>query len=367
MVTKQEKEKKRKELEQQRQQSIPKDSSLLPKVTQSGGGGSPQQDEGTAEVFKSGETGKASGVQIDGRTFFGLGPDDVQQIINRENQRRQTLGEEPIQQTSVEEARGREQRLQELTSTLEEGGVFKQEQIQQPIISPEQQNLGVMTRIAQSLVPKGVRDVLFRLPGQESPFDKIVGEQQEAITDAEINYQNHLLKAAIDSEINSELDAEIAKAEETLTQFGIGAPLAGAAGIVLGGAFLQPLSQFVGDDRKIGNLEQALSLYSEALSRPASAVQNGLSPEEGFAKLNRIEAAIFLLEERIKLAALTSPNVAISLRNAGIETRLQNLKDRLQFERTNIANKAIAQATEEQPITQSAAYLQQLKAERGLT
>ena len=249
-----------------------------------------------------------------------------------------------------------------LEQQFQEAGVFK-EVTQEPIISPEQQDLGVMFRIAKSIIPKGVRKAFLALPGQEDPFDVQLEKGEEAVTQAEINFRTQLLQQAVTSEISLEIDKEIEESEEVLIQQGI--PLVGVLGtVIVGTVVAQPLAQFIGTDKQIGNLEQALSLYSETLTRPAGAVVNGLSVDEAFQKLNRMEAGILLLEEQLKLAAITSPNVALSLRNAGIETRLLNLKDRLSFERTNVANRAAGIAFGEIELTRSMAFLQGLKKSR---
>lgn len=265
------------------------------------------------------------------------------------------LGKSP----SVEQAVKGEEQKQGLEQQFQEAGVFKDVN-QQPIISPEQENLGVIKDIFLSLIPENTRKTLRGIDtfGGALDFSKPPKNQAEA------EIQTKALTSEFQSQVGKEIDGRIEDTEKVLINNGI--PLGGVGGVVggaiIGGAVGGPFSQFVGSDRTISNLELALSQYNEMITLPAQAVSSsGMSSTEAFDKLNRMEDGIDALEYELKKAAITSPNVRISLRGRGVDARLLKLKEKIQVERQQVAFTTTQQAFGEVPLSDAALFLQELK------
>ena len=125
---------------------------------------------------------------------------------------------------------------------------------------------------------------------------------------------------------------------------GVGGVIAGG---VIGAAIGQPVTQFVGSDREVANLEQGLTMFNEMFSIVEGSVNAGaLTPTKGFEKLDTWDIMLGDLEAQIKLAAITSPNVRISAGNVKLQARLLKLRERLQDQRRAVAAAAIGRQLE---------------------
>jgi len=247
----------------------------------------------------------------------------------------------------------------ELEKTFEERRVFE-EPVVEPIIPPEQENLGVMLRIAKSLIPKSLTKVY-------KDIDKLGGlvdlSSQEPISQAEITMLDADLKEGIISETSAEMDVRVEETEKILIENGI--PLFPiVAGAVAVGAVGGPVKEFVGTDGQIASLELALSQYNEMITIPARSLTSGLPPNIAFDKYDRMEEGILALESQLKLSALTSPKVALALRGRGVEARLLKLKEKLQEGRRMVALRMTQEVTGEIDVPTSMAYLRKLQNER---
>ena len=239
-----------------------------------------------------------------------------------------------------------------LEAQFEEAGVFKEPEIV-PIISPEQENLGVILRIAEDVIPglKTLKDFSKR-------FDL-----KEAIPQAEITMIAEDIKEGIIAETSVEIDIRIDETETQLTEMGLAVfPIVGAA--VVGGIVAGPTREFVGTDGQIASLELALSQYNEMITIPARSIQSGLPPEIAFEKLDRMEEGILALESQLKISALTSVKVGLALRGRGVEARILKLKEKLQESRRIVALRMTQEAFGEVDVPRSMAFLRQLQNER---
>lgn len=244
-----------------------------------------------------------------------------------------------------------------LPGVFEEAGVFKDIE-QMPIIPPEQENLSVILRIGESLIPKSLTKAY-------KTIDTLGGlaDFKKPISQAEITMINDDLKNVIEIETSAEIDARIEETEKGLVEMGIPVlPLIGAA--VITGAIAAPTKEFVGTDGQIRSLELALSQYNEMITIPARSVLSGLPPEMAFDKYDKMEADILALEEQLKLSALTSTKVALALRGRGVEARLFKLKEKLQEGRRLVALRMTQEAFGEVEVSKSMAFLRRLQNER---
>lgn len=282
---------------------------------------------------------------------------------------------------------GRAQEIQQIEGSLEtqfqQAGVLGAEPAPVPIISPEQENLGVITDIAFSLLPaavkKGIQDtdigqgILRRLGS-----GRIEGsvDAPEPLTSAETQILSENLKTTIRTEISQQLDGSILKVEEELIEaeilpgitsraIGVTGFLAGAGATAVGAGVTQPISKFVGTDGQIQNLEQAITNLDAIHSDILSSVQNGLPPSDAFAKLDRIESIIDNMEFQLQMAAIESPEVRVNLRGRQLETRILASRERLGAARIDVAQTTAARAFGEEEIPRSLAFLQNLKQREG--
>jgi len=272
--------------------------------------------------------------------------------------------EEAGRQKTPEEVKAAQQ---ELGSTFEERGVFKETE-QERIIPPEQENLGVMVRILKSLVPKSVSKALKEIDTMGGLLDfEEKREKGKPISQAEITTFEEDLKNVVEIETSTEIDTRLEDTEEILTQNGIplGAILTGVGAVGLAGIVREPISEFVGTDGQIKSLEVALSQYNEMMTIPARAVDSGsLDPMTAFDKYDRMEENLLALEQQLKLSALTSSKVALALRGRAIEARLLKLKEKLQEGRGRVAAAMAAEAFGEKKIPESVAFLRRLQNEK---
>lgn len=300
--------------------------------------------------------------------------EDRRQVqINTELQRRQTLRGQGLREPSKLEA-GVEQQLEvapeqiaeqplpeeektQLAQTFEEQKVFDPV-THEPILPPEMEGAGVVKDIALNLLPENIRKPLANL------LDFNLKDYAQTPEGAAI--QAAAVQDAVISATSNEIDTRIGETEQVLIENGIGfgGLAAGAGGVLVAQTITRPLSAFVGTDKQISNLELALSQYNEMITIPARSIDSGLSPDIAFDKLNRMEEGILALESELKRAAITSPDVRISLRGLGVDARLIKLKEKLQEGRRQVAAKMAARAFGEVPVTSSVAFLQQLQNEK---
>lgn len=240
-----------------------------------------------------------------------------------------------------------------LESTFEEQGVFK-DVTQVPISTPEQENLGVVKRIAESLIPDSIQKIndFFTL---KAPGD--------VIPEAEIRTIEAEIKEGVRAETSIEIDDRIEETEDLLVQNGI--PLLSVVGgAIIGSAVSGPVGEFVGTDGQIASLELALSQYNEMITIPARSLDAGLTPSEAFDKYNRMEDSILALDSELRTAALTSPKVALALRGRGVDARLIKLKEKLQEGRRDVAFRMAQESFGEIELTDSLLFLRRLRDER---
>ncbi len=259
-------------------------------------------------------------------------------------------------QEQVTEARG------EVQQQFEEEGVFK-EIVQEPIISPEQENLGVIARIANNLLG-GAFDTSKGILGDKTALEgTIFAPDAEPIPQAGITTIEKDLEEGIRTETLAQIDVRIDETETILIENGI--PLAAAAGgAIIGAALIAPIKEFVASDGQIASLELALSQYNEMLTIPSRSLDAGLTPTEAFDKYNRMEEGMLALESELRRAALTSTKVGLALRGRGVDARLIKLKEKLQEGRRNVANKILQEGFGEVDILQSLVFLRSLQNER---
>ena len=251
-----------------------------------------------------------------------------------------------------------------LPGQFEERGVFR-EITQEPILPPEQENLGVVTRIIKDLLPDFSTGIFGDRSALKDTF--LALEKGEPISQAEITMIEEDIREGIIVETSSEIDLRIDETEGILIQNGLGlVPLAtGAAGVLVAQAITRPLAQFIGTDGQIASLELALSQYNEMITIPARSIDgSGLPPEIAFDKYDRMEEGILTLESQLKLSALTSPAVALSLKGRAIEARLIKLKEKLQEGRRIVALRVTQEAFGEVEIPKSVAFLRRLQEDR---
>ena len=261
-----------------------------------------------------------------------------------------------FEQRTPQQAMGEQERFRQIA---EQEKVFEQP-VLEPIISPEQENLGVMLRIGKSLIPKSFTKAYKNIDTLGGLAD-FSGAQ--TIPQAEITMITADLQDAVLAETSVEIDTRIEGTEEVLIQNGI--PLIGVVGAaVVGSAIAAPVKEFVGTDGQIASLELALSQYNEMITIPARSIDSGLEPQTAFDKLNRMEDGMLALEEQLKISSLTSPKVALALRGRGVEARLLKLKEKLQEGRRIVFQKMLQEGFGEVEVSESVRFLRQLQNER---
>lgn len=309
-------------------------------------------------VFRDPKTGRVSGVEIGGRTFLGLSPEEAELAVQQEKRRKAI----PEGAEEISEQAERREEVAGLEKRFEERGVFKKI-VQEPIISPEQENLGVIVRIGKNLLPKSLTKTLRAIDtiGGRLDFSK-----KKPIPQAEITTIAEDIRQAVVAETSAEIDVRIEDTEQILLQQGI--PLlpiiTGAIGVIAAGTILRPIGEFVGTDGQIASLELALSQYNEMITIPSRSLTAGLAPSDAFDKLDRMEDGILALESELRRAALTSPKVALALRGRGVDARLIKLKEKLQEGRRTVAFRITQEAFGEVELSKSLIFLRNLQNER---
>ena len=315
---------------------------------------SPKQPSG---FFVGGETQIKEGGELV-RTPEKVSIEDFRRL-------RDKIPEEPVIAPELEE---------KLATQFEERQVGKQPEIV-PIISPEQENLGVMLRIAKS----AFKSVFTKSIIQDQVKDYLKRSETETIPLAEITMIEEDLKESVMIETSAEIDIRMVETENGLMQEGLLPPTylpprteqvtvagvaAGAGAVLVAQTVTRPLGEFIGTDGQIASLELALSQYNEMITIPARSVATGLPTDIAFDKLDRMEEGILALESQLKISALTSPKVALALRGRGVEARLLKLKEKLQESRRIVFLRTTQEALGEVDVPRSMAFLRRLQNER---
>ena len=268
-----------------------------------------------------------------------------------------------------------------LEKQFDDASVFKEIE-QEPIIPPEQENLGVISDIMRGVVRNlGAAKDLERKPFFSNLFKSLApGTRTEPMSQIEAEIQAKEMASQI-KEVNVKIiDDQIGNTENILREAGIQIEelppmtregksekamsatgvITGVAGVGVGQAITKPLNQFVGTDGQISNLEMALSQYNEMITLPATGFDSGMTSTQCFDQLDRMEEGILALESQLRLSAIESASVRISLRGRAVDARILKLKTKIQNERMEVAKKTAARAFEEVPMTDSLSFLIEL-------
>lgn len=237
---------------------------------------------------------------------------------------------------------------------------------EQPVLEPlvpegmRQGSAGVIFDIAKNVLGQGLLQKA-GIVNLKSDLQKATEENRDLAAEEFAMLQKRV-KIAVGDETTAEMDKQIKTAEENLVAFGLPVPaVTGAAGGLASGTILPTISEAIGDNKKIGFLDTALSQYTETIPTVAASIDSGVSPDTIYDKLDRMEAGVNYLEEEIKLAAIQSSNVQISLRDKGIELRILKIKEKIQAARQATLAKEAARAFGEVELTDSMAFLQSLQ------
>lgn len=308
-------------------------------------------------VFKD-KRGRMTGATIDGKDFLGLSHSEVKALLKNEgwdeNLEPLVVGETP----SAEQAMAKEETME---TEFREAGVFK-EPVSANIVEEELENLGVIKDIAISIIPGLDKSLKFIKTAQEST--SLQGAVDRA-TRAEVELTKNTISTAIKSEISVQLDGKINTEEKRIIEQGLGGkallPVAGLTSAVIGGTLLTPVAHWIGSDKMVKNLEMAVVNLDSIGADITKSVNNGLPVSDAFAKMNRIENIINGLEAQIQSAAIESANVRISLRGREISTKILSSREKLQANRLEVAQISAGRAFGEIELTESVAFLQELK------
>jgi len=297
-------------------------------------------------------TGRKTGIELpDGRVFLGLGQDEVDEIAGREAEKKVVPpGAIDVKQRAhIEEQKGI------LEEQFREAGVFDPAPEIVPITTPEQENLGVMGRIAKSLIPSGIFERFNLNKVLENAGKERLNEAEVQIGMAQVT--NAIDAAAIQS-IDTAIDEQVQIIENAIPLLGIGKIV---GGVIVGGVLTDAIAQFVGSDKEVRNLEFAMTNLNTIYADITRAVNKGMTPQAAFDQLNKMEAVVNHLERLIQQAANTSPNIAISLRGRGIETKILQGRQKLQATRIEVASIAAQRAFGEVDVPGSMAFLQEME------
>jgi len=297
-------------------------------------------------------TGRKTGIELpDGRVFLGLGQDEVDEIAGREAEKKVVPpGAIDVKQRAhIEEQKGI------LEEQFREAGVFDPAPEIVPITTPEQENLGVMGRIAKSLIPSGIFERFNLNKVLENAGKERLNEAEVQIGMAQVT--NAIDAAAIQS-IDTAIDEQVQIMENAIPLLGIGKIV---GGVIVGGVLTDAIGQFVGSDKEVRNLEFAMTNLNTIYADITRAVNKGMTPQAAFDQLNKMEAVVNHLERLIQQAANTSPNIAISLRGRGIETKILQGRQKLQATRIEVASIAAQRAFGEVDVPGSMAFLQEME------
>lgn len=320
----------------------------------------PKKEEVKAEekprILTDPKTGEVTGVEIGGRTFLGLKPEDVESILAGERPR---AGPETAAiQAGMEQERKIKGAIEPLSEKFGEARVFE-EPVLKPIISQDMENAGVLIDMALALVPEGKgliemmtgKDPIHNLKGREA-----MGLAEERVTETELAMQDYVVNNTLSSEIGKQFDEEI---EVEMTQMGIGVGM--VVGSVIGG-FMGSAMQLVGTDKKVKNLATGvINLETIGTKIAAAVVKGDIGTDEGLRRINYIMDIIDNLEAELQLAAIESANVRISLKGREISTKIFKARTTMQTSLSNIAGFEVAGLISDSPAHQKASILSDMK------
>ncbi len=246
---------------------------------------------------------------------------------------------------------------EELASEFGAAGVFEEPEVV-PIISPEQENAGVLMDMLVSLI--GI-DKLPSPPGgidEDTPaFRKRLAE--ERVTETELAIQNLRIDKTLASEIVTTYDEEI---EATMVEMGlVSLPLLAAVGAGVGG-FVGSFAQLIGTDKKVKNLTTGIVKLETIATDIASTVSSGdMDTTEGFERIKQISLILDNMEAQLQLAAIDSANVRISLKGRDVAIKIFSGRSRINTSLREVAGFKIEGLIENSPAHQKAATLADLK------
>ena len=212
-----------------------------------------------------------------------------------------------------------------------------------------------MGRIAKSLIPSGIFERFNLNKVLENAGKERLNEAEVQIGMAQVT--NAIDAAAIQS-IDTAIDEQVQIIENAIPLLGIGKIV---GGVIVGGVLTDAIAQFVGSDKEVRNLEFAMTNLNTIYADITRAVNKGMTPQAAFDQLNKMEAVVNHLERLIQQAANTSPNIAISLRGRGIETKILQGRQKLQATRIEVASIAAQRAFGEVDVPGSMAFLQEME------
>lgn len=231
-----------------------------------------------------------------------------------------------------------------LMKGMGEAGVFKETK-EEPIIPEELKGLGVMTDIALGVLGArpGAKGIIELVTGKkplltagQKELQRLQDENKiRELTLDEEEMRRQILVGELQATTSDVIDGET---EMQLSYMGIPPIAWGIIGVGLGNILLQPINQWIGEDKKVKNFEMGLSQMNEMITLPSQSVSVGaMSPQQAYDKLDSYENIVDALERELKIASITSANVRISDRALAIQTRILKLRDKLQAERREIA------------------------------
>ena len=281
-------------------------SMRAPTTSFTGGGGGettkiPEPEDDRAKIYKDPRTGRASGVDIGGRIFFGLGPDDVKKVVAQEAARRGVdVGQIDVKAVAQQE---------ELTEEL--GARARIEELKEQVLTPGTELItagetgvgggGITTALAH--------DRLGELVGTSAGGGMGVGA---STVQRIIHNQQKEVQSIIQTNVNKESSA-IAQAAQTLFLqiTSKGAKLAG--GSVL--------------DQRLQNMEQALVNHREGAGDIILALQSGAyDPYEAIDDSNNMVDDANVVEETMQLLARYAPSIWAEMKGWEFTTRLQKIR-----------------------------------------
>lgn len=261
--------------------------------------------------------------------------------------------QQKLQQERIETA------TPQLEQQFQQAGVFQSNIPTEPIVPEgERAGIGVIGNIAKSLIPESIRKAY--------EFTTLQGPQGETGFGTDPLLDTQVLMSSLNQASSEGIDARISETEQKLVLNGIpiAGVLTGVGAAAISSAVTGPVGEFVGTDRQISNLGEALSQYEEMVTLPAQAARNGMDSQEAFDKLTRMEDGIIAIIQRIQVAKNESPNIQISLRDIAIDARVNKLREKIQNSRREVAQIETERAFGETNIPQSTIFLNKLFNER---
>ena len=271
---------------------------------------------GKPEVFRQEKTGRPSGVVLpSGRTFLGLGPDDIQDVLGQQRQRTE-LPE------GTAEIRGTErqdivQQTQQEQSLLEPTGLETQFESEGGFQELESRGERVIERVAEiglkpsEFIAKGIS----KLTGIELEFDS-AAELAETNLGKVLGVTSAAVGAAVLTA--SAGPAAFAATNGVLGKLAIS--LGASKGAVLvGGLFI--LSSVTGlnseiivdkilDRNSAQEIQSAVNTLGEVSSEMEGLVaSNGLTGSQGLARIQQMRNMTNIIEHKLQQAVILDPEV----------------------------------------------------------